>query len=86
MEFAFSTCGQHLPSRLYALLKLILASTNPRRIVLFGDANAGVAKQDRNLIDGNAGQQHLDCKGIAEHVAVAALRRAVRLAEIGNLE
>lgn len=54
--------------------------------MLFGDAHAGMAEQDRNLIDGNAGQQHFDGEGVTEHVAVATLGCAVRLAEIGNAE
>ena len=45
-----------------------------------------MTEQDRNLIDGNAGQQHLNCEGVAEHMAVATLWRAVRSAEIGDFE
>ena len=51
--------------------------------MLFCDADAGVAEQDGDLIDGDSGQQHFDSKGVAEHVAVCALRRAVRLVQIG---
>ena len=54
--------------------------------MLFRDAHAGMAEQDRNLIDRNAGKHHFDGESIAERVAVAALRCTVRLAEIGNLE
>ena len=71
---------------MHALFQLILAGTNPWGIVLFRDADAGVAEQDRHLIDGNAGQQHLDSEGIAEHVTMAALWRVVRFAEIGDFK
>jgi hypothetical protein len=77
---------QELPRRLHAFFQLILPSAYPRRVVLFGDADAGMAEQDRDLIDGNAGQKHLNGEGVSEHMAVATLWRAVRLAEIGDFE
>jgi len=43
--------------------------------VLLGNAHAGMAEKDRDLVVGNASQQHLDGKGIAEYVAVGALGR-----------
>jgi len=58
----------------------------PRVIVVLSDPDAGVAEQDRGLIDWNAGQQHLDREGVAKHVAVAAFRRSIQFAEIGKLE
>jgi len=54
--------------------------------VLFGNANAGVAEENRHLVDWDSGQQHLDGEGVAEHMAVATLWRPVRLAEIGDFE
>jgi hypothetical protein len=54
--------------------------------VLLGNANAGVTQQDRDLIDGNAGQEHFDGKSVSEHMAMATLWGAVRLAEIGDFE
>jgi len=51
--------------------------------VLLGDADTRVAEQDRDLIDGNTGQEHLHCEGIAEHAVVmrfgvpSGLRRSV---------
>ena len=77
---------QKLPSGLNALFELILPRPYPRRVVFFGDADAGMAEEDRYLIDGNASQKHLDGEGIAEHMAVATFWRAVRLAEIGDFE
>lgn len=54
--------------------------------MLLSYADAGVAKEDRDLVDGNAGQQHLNGEGVAEHVAVGALWGAVGIAQVGDLE
>jgi len=54
--------------------------------VLFRDLHAGVTEQDRNLVDGNTGQQHLHRERVAEHVAMASLRCTVRPAEISHGE
>ena len=54
--------------------------------MLFGDADAGMAEEYGDLVDGNSGEQHLDGEGVAEHVAVGALGCAVRLAQIGERE
>lgn len=55
------------PCPLHACLELVLASADPGRVVLLCDLHAGVAEEDRDLIDGYAGQQHLDGEGVAEH-------------------
>lgn len=55
-------------------------STQPHRYKVVIAGNHDV------MIDGHAGQKHLDGEGVAEHVAVATLWGAVRLAEVGNLE
>jgi len=55
-------------------------------MVLLGNADAGVAEQDRGLIDGNAGQKHFSREGIAKHVAVGALGSAVGIAQVGDRE
>jgi len=54
--------------------------------VVLGNAHAGMAEKDRDLVVGNAGQQHLDGKGIAEYVAVGALGRAVGIAQVDDRE
>ena len=54
--------------------------------MLFRDTDAGVAEEDGDLVDGDAGEQHLDREGIAEHMAVGALGCSVRLAQIGDRE
>jgi len=74
---------RNLPRRLHTLFKLILAGADPRRIVLFRDADAGVTEQDGDLIDGDSGQQHFDGEGVAEHVAMGTLGCAVRLVQVG---
>src|SRR5580704_4255095 len=76
----------HLPGVPHALLQLQLAGLYERGVALLGDLHRSVAKQERNLIDGNARQQHLDRKGVAEHVRVAALDLAVRSPDISQLE
>jgi len=45
-----------------------------------------MAEQKRDLIDGNASEQHLDREGVAEHVRVAALTLAVRAPDVCQLE
>jgi hypothetical protein len=54
--------------------------------MFFCDAHAGVAKQDRDLVNGHTCQQHFDGEGVAEHMAVGALRGAIGIAQIGDLE
>ena len=51
--------------------------------MLFRHTDASVAEEDGDLIDGDSGQQHFDGEGVAEHVAVGALGRAVRLVQVG---
>jgi len=45
-----------------------------------------MAEQKRDLIDGNAGEQHLDRKSVAEHVRVTALDLAIWLPDVCQLE
>ena len=54
--------------------------------MFFRDTDAGVAEEDGDLVDGDAGEQHLNREGIAEHMAMGALGCAVRLAQIGDRE
>jgi deoxyinosine 3'endonuclease (endonuclease V) len=54
--------------------------------MFFCDAHAGVAKQDRNLVNGHSGKQHLDGEGVTKHMAMGALRGAIGIAQIGDLE
>ena len=57
MGSAFGASGTRpeLPRRLHALFELVLASVYPWRVVLFGYANAGMAEEDRDLVDQNSG-------------------------------
>ena len=75
-----------LPCVADAFLQLDLPGLHERGIALLGDLHRSVAKQERDLIDGDAGKQHLDREGVAEHVRVAALDLAVRRPDIGQLE
>lgn len=54
--------------------------------MLLGHADAGMAEQYRDLVDGDSSQEHFDGEGIAEHVTMGALGSAVRLAQIGHFE
>jgi hypothetical protein len=54
--------------------------------VLFSNLDAAVPQEKRDLIDGHTRQQQLDRKGIAEHVGVATLRRAIRVFQSDILE
>jgi len=63
-------CSLHqLPRIPHTGSKLILAGLDPWRVVLFRDLDALVAKQNRDLIDGNSGQQHISGEGVAEDAA-----------------
>jgi hypothetical protein len=60
--------------------------------MLLRNPNAGMAEQYRNLVDRNAGQQHLHRESVAEHIAVSAFHAAIGLAvrhsescEVGKL-
>ncbi len=66
------------PSVPHTHRQLILPSFHPRRIVFFSDFYAGMTQQHGYLIDGNAGEQHLDGERISQHVREAAFRRPVR--------
>jgi hypothetical protein len=45
-----------------------------------------VPEEYRDLIDGNSGEQHLDSKGVAEHVGMATLQLAIEPSDISQLE
>ena len=62
---------------------LILSGADPGLAVLFGDADARVAMQDGDLIDGDFGQQRFNGEGVAEDAAECALRRVGRLMQVG---
>src|SRR5882762_3552731 len=55
---------------------LACGSLHAGRVALFRDLHGCVSKEQRDLIDGNAGEQHLDRECIAEHVRVATLASA----------
>jgi hypothetical protein len=69
-----------------AMLKLELTSFHPRRVVLLGDLHAGVAEQDRNLIDRHAGKQHFHRERVTKHVWMTTLDRTVRPGDVGQGE
>ncbi len=48
--------------------------------------NRGMTEKRRHLIDGHSGEQHLDRKGVAEHMGVAALPLTIEFADIGQFE
>jgi hypothetical protein len=54
-----------------AVLKLDLPGLHKRRVALLGDLDRGVTEQQGDLVDGNAGKQHLNRECIPEHVRVA---------------
>ena len=54
--------------------------------MLFGYPDAGVSKEDRNLVNGDAGLKHFDGERVAEHVAVGALWCALWIAQVSDLE
>lgn len=62
-----------LPRLPDALLQLVLTGLDPWRIVLLGNLYATVSQQDRNLIDGDAGEEEFDRECIPEHVRKTAL-------------
>lgn len=54
--------------------------------MLLRDSHALVPEQDRNLVNGHAGQQHLDRECIAEHMREAPLRRSIGFLQLCQRE
>src|ERR1700676_3376944 len=50
------------------------------------DLHRRVPEEYRDLIHGNSGEQHLDRKGVAEHVGMATLQLAIEPSDISQLE
>jgi len=69
LGFLYIGSLHQLPSISHAGGKLALAGLDPRGVVLLRDLDALVDKQNRDLIDGNSGQQHISGEGVAEDAA-----------------
>jgi len=67
-------------------LKLDLPCLHKRRVALLGNFHRSVSKEQRNLVDGHTGKQHLNGEGVPEHVGMAAHRRPIGLSEIDQFE
>ena len=81
------TCGlADLPRVAHALLKLDLPCLHEGSVVSLRDLHRRVPEEYRDLIDGNSGEQHLDRKGVAEHVGMATLQLAIEPSDISQLE
>ena len=50
------------------------------------DLHRRVSEEYRDLIDWNSCEQHLDRKGVAEHVGMATLQLAIERSDISQLE
>src|SRR5580658_3702002 len=78
-------CGG-VPGIAHALLQLKLSRLYEGRVTLFRDLHRSMAEQERNLIDGYAGEQHFDRERVPEHMGMASLSLAVRCSDIRRFE
>src|SRR5580698_5676490 len=78
-------CGG-VPGIAYALLQLKLSRLHEGRVALFSDLHRSMAEQERNLIDGYSGEQHLHSECVAKHMGMASLSLAVCSSDIRGLE
>ncbi len=62
---------RYVPSAPYVRLKLLLARTHPRRVMLLSHLNAAVTEHHGNAVHRYAGLEQLDRESVPEAVRVA---------------